>query len=53
MLRHDLELVLRTLPEKEATILRLRYGLEDGNERTLEDIGLLFHVPVTSLFSKE
>ena len=53
MLQHDLELVLTTLSEKEATILRLRYGLEDGNERTLEEIGNLFHVPLTSLFPKE
>lgn len=41
---HDLELVISTLPEKEAMILRLRYGLVDGQERTLEEIGHFFNV---------
>lgn len=31
--------VLNTLPEREALVLRLRFGLEDGHERTLKEVG--------------
>ena len=36
--------VLATLTERESSILALRYGLNDGQERTLEDIGAQFGV---------
>ncbi len=45
---HELALLLkrslRTLSEKEEHIIKLRFGLEDGNEYTLEDIGESFNV---------
>ena len=34
--------ILATLPEREKTILALRFGLEDGAERTLEEVGKRF-----------
>jgi RNA polymerase primary sigma factor len=34
--------LLKHLSERDATILRLRFGLDDGNERTLEDVGRIF-----------
>ncbi|PJF30595.1 MAG: RNA polymerase subunit sigma [Candidatus Thermofonsia Clade 1 bacterium] len=39
MLRHHLMEALNRLPEREAHILRLRYGLEDGEMHTLEEVG--------------
>jgi RNA polymerase primary sigma factor len=42
MLETDTELVrevLTTLTERENNILKLRFGLDDGNQRTLEEIG--------------
>ncbi|KXZ44288.1 hypothetical protein GPECTOR_70g519 [Gonium pectorale] len=38
-MRADVEAMLEDLSEREATVLRLRFGLEDGVEWTLEDIG--------------
>ncbi|CAG9463786.1 unnamed protein product [Pedinophyceae sp. YPF-701] len=43
-LRHHMDEVLSTLSERESGVLRLRYGLEDGQERTLEEIGRHFDV---------
>eukprot|EP00210_Caulerpa_lentillifera_P003965 g3784.t1 len=43
-LKEDLEVVLSTLPERESKVLRLRYGLDDGFQRTLEKVGLRFNV---------
>ena len=43
-LRESLEGVLSTLTPREEKILRLRFGLDDGVERTLEDIGKVFNV---------
>ncbi|MFO7170265.1 MAG: sigma-70 family RNA polymerase sigma factor [Chloroflexota bacterium] len=39
MMRHDLEAALEILPERERKILTLRYGLADGQHRTLEEVG--------------
>ncbi len=39
MLRQHLTEALNRLPEREAHILRLRYGLEDGEMHTLEEVG--------------
>jgi RNA polymerase primary sigma factor len=38
-LRQDLQSVLTTLPQREANIIQLRFGLIDGKPRTLEEIG--------------
>jgi RNA polymerase primary sigma factor len=43
-LKTHLEEVLSTLSPREAGVLRLRYGLEDGREHTLEEIGKHFSV---------
>ncbi len=42
MLREKIEAVLETLPPREARILRLRYGLENGHLYTLEEVGQKF-----------
>ena len=39
-----IEIALSTLTEKEQRILRLRFGLDDGKEWTLEEIGQMFNV---------
>ena len=44
LLHEQLEEVLETLTEREERILRLRYGLDDGCKRTLEEIGQEFNV---------
>ena len=44
LLREDLESVLATLNPRERDVLRLRYGLDDGRMKTLEDIGQIFDV---------
>ena len=44
LLREDLESVLATLSPRERDVLRLRYGLDDGRMKTLEDIGQFFAV---------
>lgn len=36
--------VLSTLTEREEKVLRLRFGLEDGRSRTLEEVGQQFNV---------
>ena len=36
--------VLGTLSERERTVLQLRFGLEDGRSRTLEEVGRVFAV---------
>ncbi len=44
MLRQQLMEILDTLSEREAKVLRLRYGLDDGRPRTLEEVGREFNV---------
>ena len=44
MLREQLEEVLGTLTEREQKVLRLRFGLDDGRARTLEEVGKVFKV---------
>ncbi|MDQ4105001.1 MAG: RNA polymerase sigma factor [Actinomycetota bacterium] len=41
-LQNDLHSVLATLSEREASIVRLRFGLTDGHPRTLEEIGRIY-----------
>ena len=42
--------MLHTLSPRECGVLRMRYGLDDGIERTLEEIGRRFDVRVLSRF---
>jgi len=44
LLREDLERVLDSLSLRERDVLRLRYGLDDGRMKTLEEIGQIFNV---------
>ena len=44
LLREQLLEVLDTLTEREADVLKLRFGLEDGRPRTLEEVGKEFDV---------
>lgn len=44
LLREQLEEVLDTLTEREKKVLSLRFGLEDGRGRTLEEVGKEFNV---------
>ena len=43
-LERDLHKVLLTLTDRERRVIELRYGLEDGRTRTLEEVGAVFHV---------
>ena len=44
MLKEQLEEVMNTLTPREAKVLKLRFGLEDGKARTLEEVGKEFDV---------
>ena len=44
MLKDRIREVLRTLTEREAKVIRLRFGIEDGYPRTLEEVGTEFQV---------
>ena len=44
LLKEQLNEVLSTLSDREARVLRLRFGLEDGRARTLEEVGKEFDV---------
>lgn len=44
LLKEQLEDVLGTLTQREKNVLRLRFGLEDGRARTLEEVGKSFNV---------
>lgn len=44
LMREQLAEVLKTLTPREARVLSLRYGLEDGNSKTLEEVGKEFNV---------
>ncbi|WP_425086379.1 RNA polymerase sigma factor [Streptomyces liangshanensis] len=44
LLRQHLNAVLSTLGERERKVVQLRYGLDDGRPRTLEEIGSIFGV---------
>jgi RNA polymerase primary sigma factor len=43
-LREHIESALKTLNDREMQILRMRYGLDDGQERTLEEVGQYFNL---------
>jgi RNA polymerase primary sigma factor len=44
MLKEQLEDVLETLTPRERKVLKLRFGLDDGRPRTLEEVGREFGV---------
>ena len=44
MLREQINLLLGDLKERERQVIVLRFGLEDGHPRTLEEVGREFHV---------
>ena len=44
LLKEQLVDVLKTLPPREAKVLKLRFGLDDGRQRTLEEVGKEFDV---------
>ena len=44
LLKEQLADVLKTLTPREEKVLRLRFGLEDGRPRTLEEVGKEFNV---------
>ncbi|HAP19687.1 MAG TPA: hypothetical protein DCR27_00255, partial [Lachnospiraceae bacterium] len=44
MLKEELEVALQSLTEREQKVIRLRFGLEDGKARTLEEVGQEFSV---------
>ncbi|HNB24555.1 MAG TPA: sigma-70 family RNA polymerase sigma factor, partial [Candidatus Melainabacteria bacterium] len=44
LLREDIIEVMAGLAPRERDVLRLRFGLDDGRQRTLEEVGQLFGV---------
>jgi RNA polymerase primary sigma factor len=42
--RREVEKILSTLSEREAQIIRLRFGIGTGYPRTLEEVGRIFNV---------
>ena len=44
LLKEQLADVLKTLTPREAKVLSLRFGLDDGNPKTLEEVGKVFNV---------
>jgi len=44
VLKEQLNDILSTLTDREAKVLRLRFGLDEGKQRTLEEVGLQFDV---------
>lgn len=44
MLQADISAALAALPERERSIVMLRYGLSDGRRRTLEEVGVAFGI---------
>ncbi len=44
LLRERLHEVIKTLTDREQKVLKLRFGIDDGNPRTLEEVGSLFGV---------
>jgi len=41
---NKIDRILKTLSKREEAVIRLRYGLDDGHPRTLEEVGKLFNV---------
>ena len=43
-MKEQLDDILKTLNDREEKVLRLRYGLDDGSPKTLEEVGKEFNV---------
>lgn len=43
-LREELLSLIDSLPERDATVIKLRYGLDGGKDRTLEEVGKIFNI---------
>ncbi|WP_420119247.1 sigma-70 family RNA polymerase sigma factor, partial [Micromonospora sp.] len=41
-LRNEVRIVLATLSQREQAVIRLRFGLDDGRQRTLDEVGKEF-----------
>lgn len=50
LMTKDMENLLYTLSEREGDVLRLRYGLDDGREKTLEEVGRILLVSFPQIF---
>lgn len=50
LMTKDMENLLYTLSEREGDVLRLRYGLDDGREKTLEEVGRILLVSFLQIF---
>lgn len=44
MLKEELEEAMASLTERERNVIKLRFGLDDGKTRTLEEVGKEFNV---------
>ncbi|NLK72605.1 MAG: hypothetical protein GX285_06270 [Clostridiales bacterium] len=44
LLRQQVDEVLKTLSNREERVIRLRFGIDDGYDRTLEEVGNIFQV---------
>lgn len=44
LLKEQITEILNSLTEREKNVIELRYGLDDGNVKTLEEVGALFNV---------
>lgn len=44
VLKEQLDDMLKTLPEREREVIKMRFGLKDGYSLTLEEVGLIFNV---------
>lgn len=44
MLKEELEVAMASLTERERNVIKLRFGLDDGKTRTLEEVGKEFNV---------
>lgn len=44
LLKEKIKMVLNTLPKREQEVLKMRFGLQDGSQLTLEEVGLYFNV---------
>ena len=43
-IREQLNVILATLEEREEKVIRLRFGLDDGDPKTLEEVGKMFNI---------
>ena len=53
LLREHIEDVMQTLTPREAKVLKLRFGLQDGRMRTLEEVGREFQVTRERIIQRE